>query len=211
MFASARPDVVRALARECSERTLAKGEVLFFESDPGSSMYAVASGRMKLGCTSRDGGQVTFGFVGPGATFGELSAIDGAPRSATAEALELSRVVAIPADALRSALRADPALAESLLVALAGRLRATTLQHSELVFLDLSARVMAFLVRRAGPDGVVELGVSQGDLAAIVGGSRQSVNQVLRELENAGTIRRRGRRMEILDRRLIAAEGSEAP
>jgi CRP/FNR family cyclic AMP-dependent transcriptional regulator len=100
--------------------------------------------------------------------------------------------------------RTEPVLAEAMMVHLAQRLRATHETATDLIFLDLPARVAKLLVNLApspGPGGVVDLEhlyLTQGDLGGMVGGSRQSVNQILQEFQSRGWIRLRGRTIVVL-------------
>src|SRR4029078_1796062 len=163
-------------------------------------LFVVVTGLVKIFVTSTDGDEATFRTVGPGGAFGELSALDGAPRSASAVALSPTRLLALPSDVLRATMHTEPALAECVLGAVTERLRATTQQHADFVFLDLTARVAGYLLdQAAGSPPVVSMELTQGDLAALLGGTRQSVNQVLRGFEVDGVLRRRGSTLEIVD------------
>jgi CRP/FNR family transcriptional regulator, cyclic AMP receptor protein len=134
------------------------------------------------------------------ATFGELALLDGGPRSASAEAVERSTLLVVTRAELLRLLRSDEQVAEALLRTLGAIVRRTTRQISDLAFLSLQGRVAAKLLDLAGPDGDWTRRVTQTELATMVGGARQTVNQVLRSLESRGYIRSVGRRFEILDR-----------
>src|SRR3954451_24775081 len=90
LFGSARDDQLRPLADRAFTRRLAAGENLFAEGEPSEHLYVVRSGRVRVVVSSPHGDELTLTVLGPGDTFGELSVIDGSPRSATAEALEPS-------------------------------------------------------------------------------------------------------------------------
>ena len=213
MFDRANPTTLTRLAGHARESTYDSGEVVFLEGAIGDAMFVVADGLVKLSCTSRNGVELLFRTVGPGGTFGELSALDGENRSAAAIALRVTRLLSIPASALRAALAGDPALAESTLLSVAAALRATSRQHADLVFLDLAGRVAAYLLGlwERSETGLVELELSQGDLAGLLGASRQSVNQVLRALEADGIVTRRKRGLAVLDPEALRARVASAP
>jgi CRP-like cAMP-binding protein len=211
MFSTASSETLERLQAASHGRTVSKGSFVFHEGEPGDEIFIVVEGLVKLSCTSRDGGEVAFGTVGRRGSFGELSALDGQPRSAAARTIRNTVLTVLPGSAVRAALRDDAALASSLLRFMAERLRATTRQHAELVFVDLPGRVARYLlegVERSSSDRL-DLDISQGDLAALLGASRQSVNQVLRAFECEGVITRHGPSIEILDTRVLAyrAEG----
>ncbi len=210
MFAGATKGALEKLAGRCTTRVIAKGEFLFHQGDPGDALYVVRDGLMKLAITSREGDEVAFRTVGAAGTFGELSALDGGPRSTSAQAVRPTELLGLPGDDLRDAMRREPTLAECVLCSVIERLRATSRQHADLVFLELPARVAGYLLEQAaGTPPVVTLDLSQADLGALLGGARQSVNQVLRGFELDGLLRRTGSRVEIIDRDgLVARLGS---
>jgi hypothetical protein len=88
LLAGLREETLRALAERSVERSFARQSRLFHQGDPGSGLFVVASGLVKVVVTSEDGEQMVLVTVGPGEALGELSVVDGGPRSASAEALE---------------------------------------------------------------------------------------------------------------------------
>jgi CRP/FNR family transcriptional regulator, cyclic AMP receptor protein len=213
IFASASDRTRHELGRDARMRELGRGDFVFHEGDPGDEIYVVVDGLVKLARTSRDGAEVAFGTVGRRGSFGELSALDEHPRSASACAVRDSALLVVPGRAVRAAIEHDSELASALMRFLAERLRATTAQHAELVFVDLPGRMARYLLEAAGPspNGTLDLELNQSDLGALLGASRQSVNQVLRAFESEGVISRRGQRVEVVDRKVLEhrAEGIE--
>ena len=196
LFGTLHHNVHASLARLAVPRTYDKAQMIFFEGDAGDSMYVVADGSVKLFLNSIEGDEVVLVTVQPTETFGELAVLDGAPRSASASALEATTLLAISRTTLLDVMSDHRELGERVLSSVGGLLRRLTEQTADLVFLDLPGRVAKLLARiasergRADEDGaiVVDLGVTQSDLARMVGGSRQSVNQVLKDLERTGAI-----------------------
>jgi CRP/FNR family transcriptional regulator, cyclic AMP receptor protein len=168
-------------------------------------MYVLAEGAVKLFVASRDGGIVELVRHRPPATFGEVALLDGGPRSASAEAVERSTLLVVTRAELLRLLRAEDQVAEALLRTLGTIVRRTTRQVSDLVFLDLQGRIARQLLALATDgDGMARTRrVTQAELASMVGGARQTVNQALRSLESRGYIRADGRSFEILDRRRL--------
>jgi CRP-like cAMP-binding protein len=138
-------------------------------------------------------------------TFGELAVIDGGPRSASAEAVEPTTLLVLARSALLEVLHDHPAVTDGLLRSLGVLARRLTDQAADLVFLDLHGRVAKLLVNlvdkneSGGGAGevVLDLHLTQGELASMVGGSRQSVNQILRAFEQLGYLELQGRRMVV--------------
>jgi CRP-like cAMP-binding protein len=191
--------VLDGLADACLVRSLRRGQILFDQGDPGGTLVAVLSGRLALSVHSRDGDRMVLGVVAAGGTLGELSVADGGPRSSSAEALETTKVALIPRPAMLAAASASPVLLDRLFCELAGIARRQTDVSADLTFLDLPRRLARRLLNSAGEDGVVDFGLSQRDLAAMVGGSRQSVNQALGEFQRRGWIRLEGTAIRLLE------------
>jgi CRP-like cAMP-binding protein len=193
----------RRIAERVAERVVDRGRSVFVQDEQGDRMYVLAEGAVKLYVSSRDGGIVELARHHPPAVFGELALLDGGPRSASAEAVERSTLLVVTRDQLLGLLRSDEQVAEALLHLLGTIVRRTTRQLTDLVFLNLPGRVARQLLLLAedgdGP-GTTTRQVTQGELATMVGGARQTVNQVLKSLEARGYIRPAGRVFELLDR-----------
>jgi CRP/FNR family cyclic AMP-dependent transcriptional regulator len=192
----------RRIAEHVAERVVEPGQCVFVQDEPGDRMYVLAEGAVKLFVASRNGGIVELVRHRPPATFGEVALLDGGPRSASAEAVERSTLLVVTRAELLHLLRAEDHVAEALLSTLGAMVRRTTRQVSDLVFLDLQGRLARQLLALAiDGDGTARTRrVTQGELASMVSGARQTVNQVLRSLESRGYIRADGRSFEILDR-----------
>jgi CRP/FNR family transcriptional regulator, cyclic AMP receptor protein len=192
----------RRIAEHVAERVVERGQCVFTQDEPGDRMYVLADGGVKLFVASRDGGVVELVRHRPPATFGEVALLDGGPRSASAEAVERSTLLVVTRAELLHLLRAEDQVAEALLSTLGAMVRRTTRQVSDLVFLDLQGRIARRLLALATEgDGLPRTRrVTQTELASMVSGARQTVNQALRSLESRGYIRADGGGFEILDR-----------
>jgi CRP/FNR family cyclic AMP-dependent transcriptional regulator len=190
----------RRIAGHVAERVVERGQCVFTQDQSGDRMYVLAEGAVKLFVSSRDGGMVELVRHRPPATFGEVALLDGGPRSASAEATERSVLLVVTRAELLALLRAEEQVAEALLRTLGTIVRRTTRQVSDLAFLDLQGRVARQLLVLAGNGNGITRQVTQGELASMVSGARQTVNQALRSLESRGYIRADGRSFEILDR-----------
>jgi CRP/FNR family transcriptional regulator, cyclic AMP receptor protein len=192
----------RRIAEHAAERVVERGQCVFTQDEPGDRMYVLAEGAVKLFVSSRNGAIVELVRHRPPATFGEVALLDGGPRSASAEATERSTLLVVTRAELLRLLRAEDQVAEGLLRILGTIVRRTTRQVTDLAFLDLQGRVARQLLVLAGDaHGTARTRqVSQAELASMVSGARQTVNQALRSLEARGYIRTDGRCFEILDR-----------
>ena len=197
LFEGMGPDELRAMARTLRARRFRRGEVLFHEGDPGDALFVVASGAVKVVVPSEDGEEAILATLRRGDFLGELALLDGAPRSASAVALEATEALALPRDQFLALVATEPAIRDALMASLAGELRRLTTHVAELHFLDLTGRLAARLARLAEehgdrlPDGSVRLDapLTQSDLAAMIGATRQSVNKLLGEFEADGLLK----------------------
>jgi CRP/FNR family transcriptional regulator, cyclic AMP receptor protein len=193
---------LRRIAEHVAERVVERGQCVFVQDEPGDRMYVLAEGAVKLYVSSRDGDIVELVRHRPPAVFGEVALLDGGPRSASAEATERSTLLVITRAELVALLRSEDRVADGLLRILGTIVRRTTRQVGDLAFLDLQGRVARQLLVLAtdGAAGGRTRRVTQAELASMVSGARQTVNQALRSLEARGYIRADGRSFEILDR-----------
>jgi CRP/FNR family cyclic AMP-dependent transcriptional regulator len=186
------------VAGRAGRRVVDKGQVVCWQGEPGESMFVLLQGVVKVVVHSKDGELVELVRFHPPASFGELAVLDGGPRSATVEAVERSTLLVVTRAELLRLLRAEEQVAEALLRSLGRMVRRTTHQVTDLAFLSLQGRVAAKLLELAGPDAARTRRVTQVELATMVGGARQSVNQALKSLEARGYIQTAGRAVEIL-------------
>jgi CRP/FNR family cyclic AMP-dependent transcriptional regulator len=182
LLAHASPEQRDRLASAAYPKKLARGQVLFVEGEPCDAVYVVRSGRLKVSVTSPHGDELVLALYGPGASVGELSIVDGGPRSAGAEAVDDTELVCLPRDAVMTLFRASPEAALSLAQDLAAMLRRLTDSAGDLVFLDLPRRLAKLLVT-SGVDGL-----PQAQVAARLGVGRQSLNKALSRFADRGWV-----------------------
>jgi CRP/FNR family cyclic AMP-dependent transcriptional regulator len=201
-------DVWRRLADGGTRRRYRRGEALFSEGDLSDRVLIVESGWVKVSVASPDGHEAVLGLRGPGQVLGELSILDGAPRSASAIALEPVEATVVRAAELTRALDEDAEVSRELLRELARRLRDADRMRVEFATLDTLARVARRLLELAerfgepGKDGgiVVALPLSQEEVASWCSASRESTAKALRTLREIGCITTGRRTVTIQDR-----------
>lgn len=194
------------LAERSRRRSIDKGQILFTEGDVSDSVLILIAGHMKVLVYSKEGGEFIVNTVAPGETIGEVGVLSGGPRSATVQATEPSVVLSLPGSVIIDLIRQRPDLALALLQRLSEMVRRITGVATELVFLDLKQRVARFLLLRASdapPEGRSAL--TQSEVAASIGASRQRVNACLRDFEKLGWISLASRRLVVLDREALAS------
>ena len=190
-----------------ARRTYRAGATLFHEGDASEWVVLLTDGRVKVTSTTTDGRDVVLAVCAPGELVGELSAIDGEPRSATATAIDAVAARVIPADTFRDFLAANPRAALILLVSVCGRLRASDRRNVEFVALDSVGRVARRLVELAAQFGVtaeegtvrIDVPITQDDLAGWTGSSREAVSKALHVLRLRGWIATGRRSITVID------------
>lgn len=210
MFERARatvPDDVLARGRR---RTLAAGQALFREADLSTSVFVCISGRVRLVVSAAAGRELLLDVLVPGDVFGDLSAIDGLGRSASAVAMDASVVVELSGAEYLDAVRADPALALSSLRGLARQLRRANARiragETETVAAR-TAHLLLELADRFAPDGpgAATVPITQTDLAEWLGTTRESAARALGDLRRAGVITTGRSRIVLSDRPALVA------
>lgn len=196
LFAGCDSGVLHAIAGRLRDRRFRRNEVIFHQGDAGDSLHIIVSGSVKIVLPSTEGDEAIIATLRPADFFGELALLDGQPRSATATAIEPTQTLTLSRGTFLELLNGHPDLRDALLSALVAELRRLTNHVEELHFLDLAGRLARHLVRLAaqsggGPTGSMTLDwpYTQSDLAAMIGGTRQSVNKLLGELIDEDLVR----------------------
>ncbi len=146
----------------------------------------IKEGKVKICIISPDGQEVSLAVLGKGEVFGEFALLDGLPRSADAVALEKVECYTLQRSDFHNAILKNPKIAILVLEALSKRLRTTNNMVEDLIFLDVYGRVAKKLLELADAHGVkteegvlIDVRLTQQELASMVGASRESVNKVL--------------------------------
>lgn len=188
VFSSLDADALDRLAGAGRVRRYRRGDYLFHAGDPGDALLVIATGRVKVTISSPDGSQIVLTTAGPHESLGELAVLDGAPRSASVVAADETTVVCLGRRDLLTTMSEHPAVMDAVLVTLGSLVRRLTETTGDLVFLDLTSRLAKVLLRLAGSGRVIDLGLTQSDIAAMVGASRPAVNKALQSLVSRGWI-----------------------
>lgn len=200
------PEEWHTLERRGHRRTYERGQVLFFEGDRGGSVIALRTGRAKVSVQTLPGRELLLAVKGPGELLGEMSALDGRPRSATATAMETLQAVMVSAEVFRDFLKAHPRVTLLLLQALTTELRDTDKLIADRDAGDTVSRTALRLVHLAGRFGEhnggntrVGLALTHEDLASWIGVSREATSRALSQLRVAGYITTERRSITVID------------
>ncbi|GAC1460084.1 MAG: hypothetical protein PVSMB4_19130 [Ktedonobacterales bacterium] len=186
LFADLDAESLHALAAVAHRRVFHTGDIIFHRGDPGQVLYVIRDGKVKICLTSPDGQEVALAVLGAGECFGELALLDGQPRSAAAVAIEPVEAYTLMRSDFIAAVNRHPRIAIQVMNVLSHRLRQTDEMIEDLLFRDIYGRVAKKLLELSETHGVrtpegirIELRLTQAELAAMVGASRESVNKVM--------------------------------
>jgi CRP/FNR family transcriptional regulator, cyclic AMP receptor protein len=184
IFRDLEPEALDQLCRYAKHTILKRGATLFAKDDPGNSLYAVISGTVKLSVSSPDGRNAILNLVGPGELFGEMSVLDGQPRSADATANTNCEIFVIDRRDFLPFVRSQPALAMKFIELLCARLRWTSEQVEQVILQDLPGRLASALLglfEKRKPDPANHtISITQQEISEMVGMTRESINKQLR-------------------------------
>ena len=175
------------LARAGKFEQFAKGEILFFQSDPSDTAYLVSSGTISIVLNSLDGREMVINEMQKGDLFGELGILTKKPRSTSAMARSNSELFAIPWQIFLQVVDSEPPLARLILQITANRLQTSGKREGALAFLDAQARLARLLLdleEQEQQKGYVT--ISQDELAQRTGLIRQTVAKALGKWRRAG-------------------------
>lgn len=204
IFGALYEDELKALARLGTAVRHPSGRILFEKGDPGDSLMIVLDGRVKISSLSAEGREIVLNFIDPGQVLGEIALLDGKPRTAGATTLEPTELFVLKRQAVLGFLEAQPLVAIRLIGVLCQKLRRTTQMLEDKLLLNMAPRVARGLLRLAAEHGrrtaegvLIDMKLSQSDLGAYVGLSRENVNRQLSAWRDGGIVDLRGGRVMI--------------
>jgi CRP-like cAMP-binding protein len=178
--------VIDRLVSHAVTRRVKRGTVLFRKGDAGSRLYAVCSGAVRISVPSEQGQDAIFNLLPAGEIFGEIALLDGGERTADAVAIDDSELMVIERRDFIPLLREQPEVAMKLIEILCARLRRTSEQVEDIVFLGVANRLAKALLqlhRRTAADPHHRIRITQRELSQMIGVSRESANKQLRDWE----------------------------
>jgi len=179
-----------------------RGESIFFEGDPGTGFYMVATGRVKIFKTSISGKEQILHIFGAGEPFGEVPVFHGQPFPANATALEKTSLIFFSRQAFVDIVHTMPSLVMNMLAVLSMRLRRFTTQIENLSLKEVPARLADYLLYVAEEQGnvkQVELQISKGQLASLLGTIPETLSRIFAKMSEEGLISVDGKMISLLD------------
>ncbi len=205
LFESLNEEELKALSELTFTRNFGKDGIIILAEEEGDTLFIIKEGQVKVSIVSEEGREVILSLLGPGAVFGELSLLDGKPRSANVVATGETSLVMLRRSDFVQLIYKTPQIATALLAELATRLRKTDRQIEGLALLDVTSRISETLLQLATDQGketsegiTIESRPTHQELANMSGTTRETVSRVLKRLEKQGYINCAGRKITIL-------------
>jgi CRP-like cAMP-binding protein len=202
MFSELPPESLEALSGMVQYRRCAKGVFIVGQNEPGTAMYLLVSGRVKISLANPEGKELVLNYIEAPGHFGEMALVDGQPRSSDAIAVTDVELFALDGKDLSAAIQVQPKLALSLIATLSRRLRQTITRLEDMAFHDATHRVMRVVlnIATAGYEArgvpVIE-GMTHYDIATLAGTSRETASRVVSQLAREGIVTSKGRRIMV--------------
>ncbi len=189
VFKSISETHIKQIARDVKTVRYKKGGTVFYQSDESMDLYIVLDGKLRASLFDEEGDELVLATFNKGDFFGEMSLLDGVARSATVTAEEDSSLGILKRESFLQAIKQNPMIAIDLLAIVVKRLRKTDSMVESLVFFDVEERLVNLLLQIAKVQGERDSGgfykvrkLTQKDLAARIGASREAISKALKIL-----------------------------
>jgi len=199
LFGSLTAGEIAQLLAHARVETFRARQPIFLKGAPGLGLLAVLKGKVRISSVGPDGNQVVLNVIEEGQVFGEIALLDGKDRTADAVAMVECELLAIDRRDFVPFVRANPEVALRLLSVVCERLRRTTEQVEDMIFLDAPQRLAKKLLQLVEAQAKPVLTLSQRELGNMIGLSRESINKQLKAWEQDGMLRIEQGTITVLD------------
>lgn len=188
----------KAVLQEMREASFNGGQAIFARGDPGRDIFLVTGGRVRLSVLTAEGRELSFAHAEAGQVFGEIAVLDGGVRTADATAVTKVTALTLSKSALTRLIEQRTVVREAVIKFLCNRVREADHQLEGIALYPIEVRLARFFLAAARQKGelksgariVIDLPISQSELALLIGASRPKVNAALALLEDSGAIER---------------------
>jgi CRP/FNR family transcriptional regulator len=215
LFAEVSERDLATVGQDLYRRDFKRNEIIFHQEDEGYDMYIVVKGKVRIFKTSPSGSETSITILADGDIMGEYATIDHKPRSATAKAIDRSTLLQISGSRFVEHMRRIPDLAIALNKVLVAKMRWTSEYAETIAQYDAAGRLLHILLLyndkmgqelEPGKRYLLDLGLTQTDLASLVGARREWINRILRDWQRRELIEFQTRKITILDLPAVEAE-----
>lgn len=206
LFGGLSKEQILDVANICIEKKFGRGENIFFEGDDGNGFYMVTIGKVKIYKMSPAGKEHILHIFGPGEPFGEVPVFHGQPFPGSAECLVKSSALFFPRDKFVQMIHENPSIALKMLAVLSMRLRRFATQIENLSLKEVPARLAGYLLylqKEQGGRDIVELEISKGQLASLLGTIPETLSRIFSKMSEENLIVVEGRKITIKDREAL--------
>jgi CRP-like cAMP-binding protein len=208
LFGKVGPELIERLTSYAHTKAVPAGMTIFQKGDPGDCLFAVCAGTVKISNRSFDGKESVFNLINAGDIFGEIALLDGHERTADAQAVTDCDLMVINRRDFIPVVESHPKLALKLIEVLCARLRHTSGQVEDIMFLDLPARLaktLLWLAANSKSGHGRKVSITQREIGQIIGMTRESTNKQLRAWEERNWIRLERGSVVLIDPDSLAA------
>jgi CRP/FNR family cyclic AMP-dependent transcriptional regulator len=196
LFAALPESQLLRIAEECTMATYPPGMILFQENDTGTVFYVVVSGAIKIYTSNINGEDKILSILTRNDSFGEISLLDGKPRSATAKTIEETKLIALTGKNFNNLLRTNFEITLNVIKQLSTRLRETNRQVHDLTYLDAKQRILKNLVTLAKTHGkrrddtfIIKVNLDYDEMSQFAGVTKSLLFEVFSELQNKNILK----------------------
>jgi len=208
IFSELRDETLSQLSKTGSVQSFSKDSIILSEKEAGSALFIIISGKVKISRISAEDNdkEVILALLNPSDFFGEMSLLDGLERSATATAMDDSKIFIIQRNDFLQLLNDNPDVSIALLQEMTQRLRAAGMKIKALSLKDAEGKVATVLLQLADDVGKIKQGVVeieklpfQHELANMAGTSRETISRTLHAFAKKGLIELEGSKLRIVE------------
>jgi CRP/FNR family transcriptional regulator, dissimilatory nitrate respiration regulator len=206
LFGGLAAEQLAQLAAIAQERTVRKGEAIFWEGEEGIGFYIVSEGLVKVFKLSSEGKEQILHIYGPGHPFGEVAVFAGQHFPANAQAVENSRLLFLPRQDFIDLITASPSLAMNMLAMLSMRLRQFTVQVENLSLKEVPGRLASYLIYLSAEQQsshMVALPISKGQLASLLGTIPETLSRIFNKMAAQNIIAVQGAEIALKNREAL--------
>lgn len=198
-------DLVESLAKACRFETAAKNDYIIERNDTSRRLYFLLSGQVRMLDMNKQGQEVALAIIDAPIHFGELSVIDGYPRSAAVQATARSEIASINPKDAESLIYNVPLVSRRIMQNMAAIIRKNNWHRLILQHQNIANRLAAYLTSQIPADAPADKTIcirnmpAQYDLGILLGTTRESISRALGMLEDEGLLRREGKSLYLTD------------
>lgn len=187
-FAHVTDSSLEPLVQQATKRQFRPNEMIFLEGDPSAGLWILESGRVKAFKLSPDGHEYVMSFFGPGTTFNDLAALDGAQNAVNTMAVTDVVAWVIPSAVFVDAMQTDIEMCHAVIEGLIGRVRHLVSRVEDLALRPVTARLARFLMTQVEDETLDHPAITRQLIANHLATTPESISRSLRLLEELGAI-----------------------